>query len=213
MKSLLSALPLSNCLKSFLAALAACALLGCGGDAVEIQTDVSIEDSSDEPPPPLTNSTDSTEGRLSLEESARLMAPKGQDLIEAPSAGMDGGTAGLSFTETLRKKAENGNHASAQILGRKLITGDGVEKDLKEGLKWVKLAANHNNAKAQAQLGRLYEDGNGVPQNAPLAYAWYLIGAKQDDPDAIERIGILGEKLSDLDLEEAERLAADFVSK
>ena len=77
----------------------------------------------------------------------------------------------------------------------------------------MKFAADHNHAKAQARFGRLYEDGVGVSQNFPLAYAWYLIGARQDDPDAIERIGILGEKLSELDLEEAERLAADFVSK
>lgn len=211
MKLLFPDLFQSHCFQSFLAALAACAVLGCGGGDVETAPEVVVEKSSDEPPPPPE--TESIEGRLSLEESARLMEPKTNHLVAAPSAGMAGIGAELSFVDALRAKAEDGDASSAYLLGFQLIKGDGVEQDLKEGAKWVKIAAVHNNEKAQALLGRLYEDGKGVSQNSPLAYAWYLIAAKKDDPDAIERIGILGEKLSDLDLEEAERLAADFVPK
>lgn len=211
MNSLFSELLPSNRVKSLLAALAACALLGCGGGEVETAPEVVVEASSDEPPPPPE--TEAIEGRLTLEESARLMAPKTNHLIAAPSVGMADIGDGLSFVEALRAKAEAGDIGSAYLLGFQLIKGDGVEQDLNEGAKWVKLAADRNNPKAQALLGRLYEDGKGVSQNIPLAYAWHLIAARKDDPDAIERIGILNERLSEQDLEEAERLAAGFVPK
>ena len=212
MKLSFSILPPVTPLKSCLFAFAACALLGCG-DSEELveQAEVVIEETaSDGPPPPPQG--DSSEGMVSLEERANRLVPDTNAFVAAPTADMSG-NAGMSFIETLKSKADEGDIKSAYLLGYKYTTGEGLEKNPKEGAKWLKFAANRNNAKAQALLGRLYEDGVGVSQNSPLAYAWYLIAARQDDPDAIERIGILGEKLNDQDLEEADRLAADFVSQ
>lgn len=53
------------------------------------------------------------------------------------------------------------------------MEGDGVEKDMKEAIKWFTLAAEQGLAGSQTTLAMIYEEGNGVEKDPELAKEWY----------------------------------------
>ena len=56
-------------------------------------------------------------------------------------------------------------------------SGQGVEQDFKEAVKWYQKAAEQGFADAQFSLGVVYANGQGVEQNYVTAYAWWNIAA------------------------------------
>lgn len=86
-------------------------------------------------------------------------------------------------------RAEKGD-ASAQLeLGGIYLKGEGVTKDMTEGLKWISKAAEQGNVEAQMKLGGIYISGKGVLKNSIEAAKWYMMGAEQGDPAAQCQIG------------------------
>lgn len=93
--------------------------------------------------------------------------------------------------EDLKEKAKAGDATAQYHVGRILIEGKKVPKDVKEGCKWVELSAKSSNADAQVLLAEQYSRGEGVPKNYEAAITWYQKAAKARHQDALYKMGIL----------------------
>ena len=66
-----------------------------------------------------------------------------------------------------------------------------VRHDDKDAARWFRLAEDHGNADAQANLGMMYEEGDGVAQDYKEALRWYRLAADNGNPDAQTRLGFM----------------------
>jgi TPR repeat protein len=80
--------------------------------------------------------------------------------------------------ENLRLWADRGDSDAQFELGLRLLTGEGVTKDLEQGRKWVLSAAEAEHLRAQYVMGSVYEDGLGVPRDEGKAVQWYRRSAQ-----------------------------------
>jgi TPR repeat protein len=76
-----------------------------------------------------------------------------------------------------------GGAAGALNLGAAYLYGQGVTKDVQEGMKWV-LKAAESNRMAQHLLGLYYADGDFVPKDDVQAAFWWSKASAQDDADS-----------------------------
>ncbi len=65
--------------------------------------------------------------------------------------------------EEIRAKAEAGDAESEYQLGLRYYSGESVAKDLAEGVKWFRKAAEKGCGRAQNKFGRSYVYSEGVP--------------------------------------------------
>ena len=83
------------------------------------------------------------------------------------------------FAVKLFTEAANGGIAVAKYkLGKMLLNGDGVEKDIVKAVEWLKQAALEENEFAEYALGRLYLKGAEVEKNDVVAEEYLLKAAK-----------------------------------
>lgn len=76
-------------------------------------------------------------------------------------------------------------HAKAQeILGVRLIAGNGVEQNIELGIQYISQSARQGNSKALWLLARLYEEGHTGEPNLPHAMYLYYCAALEGYPDA-----------------------------
>lgn len=69
--------------------------------------------------------------------------------------------------------------------------GKGVPEDVTESSKWLMIAANNGNAKAQTMVGDLYYYGmGGKTQSLSESAKWYIKAAQQDYPDGQFKIAL-----------------------
>ena len=91
--------------------------------------------------------------------------------------------------------AAQGNAAAQTFLGTMYANGQGVPQDYKEGLKWLRLAADQGDAFAQLNLAMTYENGpQGIPQDYKEAAKWYRLAADQGHAGAQGDLGWMYEK-------------------
>ena len=89
--------------------------------------------------------------------------------------------------EQLRKAATEGDTTAQFSLGRmydngRLFAGDaGVERDVREAVKWYRMAAERGHATAQLKLSVFYSLGLGLPKDDREAVKWYRRAAEQGD--------------------------------
>ena len=84
------------------------------------------------------------------------------------------------------------NDPEAQnMLGDMYKSGNGIEENLTEAIKWYRKAAEQDYAAAQFNLGIMYHDGNGVEQDYVEAMRWCRKAAEQDYVEAQEYIGLM----------------------
>jgi TPR repeat protein len=70
------------------------------------------------------------------------------------------------------------------------IGGEFGEVDLKEAVRWYRLAAEQGNPHGQTNLGAMYQHGMGVPKDVSAAVNWYRLAAAQDFPVAQHNLGM-----------------------
>jgi TPR repeat protein len=63
--------------------------------------------------------------------------------------------------------------------------GQGVPLDIKESLKWLRLAAQKGSSEAQSNLGGAYARGRGVSQDSVRALMWFCVAADAGNKEAI----------------------------
>ncbi|MDI1314552.1 tetratricopeptide repeat protein [Prosthecobacter sp.] len=78
----------------------------------------------------------------------------------------------------LRDWADRGDADAQFELGLRMITGEGLKKNIEEGVKSVEKAAKQKHLRAQHVLGTLYEDGVGVKKDLAKAAEWYRSSAE-----------------------------------
>ena len=66
-----------------------------------------------------------------------------------------------------------------------LYFGEGVEQDLEEAFKWLKLAAEKGNLSAQVNVGFMLQHGEGVEVDIEEAKKWYAAAAGQNYKEAL----------------------------
>lgn len=73
--------------------------------------------------------------------------------------------------------------------GEKYENRQGVTHDYAEAVKWYRMAAEQNYAKAQFNLGWCYQDGRGVEKNDMEAIKWWRRAAENNDADVQSLVG------------------------
>jgi len=89
-----------------------------------------------------------------------------------------------------RQLAGQGDSKAQTRLGTMTLQGQGVEKNLEQGVAWYVKAANQGDAEAQNKLGQLYE----LTRDYPQALVWFRKAALRGFADAQFNLGVMAEK-------------------
>jgi uncharacterized protein len=89
----------------------------------------------------------------------------------------------------LTKSADQGDELAQQELFEMYYDGDGVRKDIKKAVKWLKELAN-NSQSAQLQLAVMYENGEGVAKDYKQMTRWLIKAAINNSTRAQFTLGI-----------------------
>jgi len=92
------------------------------------------------------------------------------------------------LTDQIRQASRGDTDAQCN-LGHRYRLGDGVNKNLKESLRWFRRAAEQGHVYAQYHLGRAYAWGEGVGENLEQALRWFRSAAQQGHAGAQYEIG------------------------
>lgn len=107
--------------------------------------------------------------------------------------------------------AERGNAGAELLLGLAYLEGKyGLAPDNKMGFRWLKAAAEGDQAYAQYRLGNLYQQGSGTAKNMNAALRWWRRSAEQGFESAQLALGetYLGQAGIKPDYREAEHWLA-----
>jgi TPR repeat protein len=83
--------------------------------------------------------------------------------------------------EQLKQMANKGDPNAQNALGLHYATGDGVELNEQEAIRWFINAAEQGNVLAQSKLGSIYYSGRGVPPDPNRAYFWMAVARLNGD--------------------------------
>ena len=89
--------------------------------------------------------------------------------------------------------------------------GKGVDKDYNKAIKWMTLAADQGNGKAQTNLGWMFETGKGVPRYTQKALSLYQLASDQGLAKAQEKLNLLLNKNKE-NLREPYNNSKEFIS-
>ncbi len=99
------------------------------------------------------------------------------------------------YQEKLAKKlqsAKDGNVEDQLFIAYAYEVGMGFKPDIKETIKWYKIAAlEGESSEAQYLLGGIYRSGAHCEKNIEEAIKWYTMASKQGDGSASYSLGIL----------------------
>lgn len=94
-------------------------------------------------------------------------------------------------TDELKRKAEVGDAKAQNELGVAYLTGDGVDRNKQEAVKWYLKAAKQGLSDAMFNLGMAYYNGDGVFTDVNRANAWFMLASSAGSTEAkqaMERI-------------------------
>jgi len=100
------------------------------------------------------------------------------DISRCPERRSQGGE-NLGHATYYLRFAEVGDLEMQYIVALSYLSGKGVVKNVEEGIKWLRKAAEQGHAPAQAALAPHYFQGTGVSQDYKEAVKWSLKAAKQ----------------------------------
>lgn len=80
--------------------------------------------------------------------------------------------------------AEEGFKGAQFYLGQMYIAGQGVQQDEVEAERWLRLAAEQDDALSQVMLGLIFSKSESIEQNEVEAIYWFRQAANQDFPFA-----------------------------
>jgi TPR repeat protein len=75
--------------------------------------------------------------------------------------------------------AQRGNRLAEFDYAMMLLNGEGGARDVGEGRKWLRKAADANMSHAQYVYGKMYDDGDFVARDPAVAHQWFLKAAQQ----------------------------------
>jgi TPR repeat protein len=92
-------------------------------------------------------------------------------------------------------------------------SGDGVEKNMTEAVKWWRSAAEQGQRTAQFNLAQILTEGKEVTKDLVEAYKWYSLAADQGDRDALRLRNALALELSPEEVAEGLKRSREFNSQ
>ena len=110
----------------------------------------------------------------------------------------------------LESAAAHGDFDAQCKLAIRLMEGVGVPKNPAMAVKWWRWAAEHGCPEAQNDLGYAIETGNGDNTDLVEACMWFQLASKAGISQANVNFKNISARLSDKELEEATRRAANF---
>jgi len=117
--------------------------------------------------------------KIRARKNAQLQTVLASSKAPASTAAASGiETASL---EQLRQMASKGDPNAQNTLGLRYATGDGVELNEQEAVRWFIKAAEQGNVLAQSKLGSIYFSGRGVPPDPNRAYFWMAVARLNGD--------------------------------
>lgn len=139
-------------------------------------------------------------------------------LMAALAAPASAEQAGADQAAAVRTLAEQGDAKAQYALGTMYQYGQGVARDIAEGLRWWRRAAELGDIDAQFALGNAYAGGAGIPRDNVQAYMWYDITAGRADGNWLEGIAAsnrdaLTARMTPAEIFEAQRLATEWRAK
>lgn len=91
----------------------------------------------------------------------------------------------------LIEQAKAGQTVSQNLLGRMYLSGQGVERNPVEAVKWYRMSAEQGSMDGQYYLALCLYDGTGVVQNKVEAVKWFEKSANQGHYDAMYMLGLI----------------------
>ncbi len=84
--------------------------------------------------------------------------------------------------DAFQQLAGRGNADAQFELGVRLLSGEGLPKDVDKAVEWLQKAAAQQHPGAMNAMGTLFEEGAGVPKDEKKAIEWYEKSAKLGFP-------------------------------
>jgi uncharacterized protein len=111
-----------------------------------------------------------------------------------------------------RLAAEQGYARAQYNLAGMYRLGQGVPQSYGDALAWYRLAADQGHARAQHNLGSMYANGHGVAQDLVQAYMWYFLATANGLDNARQASDMISKWMTPDQIEEAERLAHEWLA-
>lgn len=90
-----------------------------------------------------------------------------------------------------RKGAQAGEPRAQRLYGQMLLKDTGPRADPREGVSWLKAAADQGDALARRDLGNAYLAGTGVPKNLKEAVVWLRKASESGDTISQSKLAFL----------------------
>jgi TPR repeat protein len=111
----------------------------------------------------------------------------------------------------LTKRAESGDVKAQVQMGLAYASGDGIEADGNQAVKWFRRAADQGDITGEYYLGELYATGRGVPVDYVESMKWLRKAAEQGEPRAQYNLGAMYAQGLGVSMDESE--AAKWMRK
>lgn len=93
-----------------------------------------------------------------------------------------------AMAKVLLKQAEEGDVIAQFRLAYCYQTGDGVQRNSDECIRWYTIAAMNGHPASQHNLGVLYMNGDGVERDYEQAYTWGVLAAEQGNSALLKKL-------------------------
>jgi TPR repeat protein len=146
--------------------------------------------------------------------SSRTSLARTNSQVKAPQAASSKPPslpADVNDVAALRKLAEQGDPAAQFALGARYATGEEVNQDYTEAVRWFALAADRGHILAQATLGAYYWAGRGVSPDLTKAYFWSALAQAGGDQASKYRVAVLTSRMSRSQILAAQEQANDWL--
>lgn len=115
--------------------------------------------------------------------------------------------------EWYQRAALQGDGEAQHKVGTMYHEGHGVRQEYKAAVKWYALAAQQGDADAQTMLSYVYTNGHAVSQDFVYAYMWGTVAASNGGKFSRNLKELLEQKMTPLQVKQAQGLAASCKSK
>ncbi len=111
----------------------------------------------------------------------------------------------------LKPLAATGSPRAQCLLGELYVKGEGVRKNIGEGIRYLESSAETGTIRAQYLLSRIYSYGEGVPRDLVRAHLWLSLAALQERKDAPGLLSMLEQMMTPDQIEKAWAMAEERV--
>ena len=92
----------------------------------------------------------------------------------------------------IKRSFEAGNALAARLLAEICLNGNGMKKDIIEGVKYMLIAAERGDGEALNKIGLWYDEGkNGLPEDDEKAVEYYRKAADRGDASAMYNLALM----------------------